>query len=145
MNDNQNLHVQSRGRSSSRVLAPPGGVCSITFGVAPPPSKKPVEAAEAPVVVQQPEVPVAKVVAEPLQKEEAQTTTLAAPLPTMPAVSSTEVLVQNEKAKPAALAQPVSANAFASGARSNGANVMTGRPTSRVLAPPGGHCSITLG
>jgi hypothetical protein len=37
MNDNQNLHVQSRGRSSSRVLAPPGGVCSITLGVAPPP------------------------------------------------------------------------------------------------------------
>jgi hypothetical protein len=41
--------------------------------------------------------------------------------------------------------QPVSANLFAAGARANGANVMTGRPTSRVLAPPGGHCQITLG
>jgi len=41
--------------------------------------------------------------------------------------------------------QPVSANAFASGANINGAQVMTGRSTSRVLAPPGGHTSIQLG
>jgi hypothetical protein len=41
--------------------------------------------------------------------------------------------------------QPVSANAFASGSNMNGAQVMTGRPTSRVLAPPGGHSSIKLG
>ena len=39
----------------------------------------------------------------------------------------------------------VSANAFASGSNQNSGNVMTGRPTSRVLAPPGGHCSIQLG
>ena len=32
----------------------------------------------------------------------------------------------------------VSANAFASGANANGAQVMTGRPTSRVLHPGGG-------
>jgi hypothetical protein len=38
--------------------------------------------------------------------------------------------------------QPVSSNAFASGANMNGANVMTGRPTSRVLAPPGGHSAL---
>ena len=38
----------------------------------------------------------------------------------------------------------VSANAFASGSNQNSGNVMTGRPTSRVLAPPGGHCSIQL-
>jgi hypothetical protein len=37
-----------------------------------------------------------------------------------------------------------SANAFASGSNQNSGNVMTGRPTSRVLAPPGGHCSIQL-
>lgn len=39
---------------------------------------------------------------------------------------------------------PVSANAFASGSNMNGAQVMTGRPTSRVLAPPGGHTTIKL-
>ena len=39
----------------------------------------------------------------------------------------------------------VSVNAFASGSNANGAQVMTGRPTSRVLAPPGGHTSIKLG
>lgn len=37
--------------------------------------------------------------------------------------------------------EAVSSNAFASG---NGPNVLTGRPTSRVLAPPGGHTSIKL-
>ena len=39
---------------------------------------------------------------------------------------------------------PVSANAFASGSNINGAQVMTGRSTSRVLAPPGGKTSIKL-
>lgn len=39
---------------------------------------------------------------------------------------------------------PVSANAFASGSSINGPQVMTGRPTSRVLAPPGGVTSWTL-
>jgi hypothetical protein len=33
---------------------------------------------------------------------------------------------------------PVSANAFASGSNPNGPQVMTGRPTSRVLMPGGG-------
>jgi hypothetical protein len=40
---------------------------------------------------------------------------------------------------------PISNNAFASGANMNGAQVMTGRSSSRVLAPPGGHTSWTLG
>lgn len=48
MNDNQN--VFHRGRSSSRVLAPPGGVCSITIGVAPAPPQ-PKAAGECPVLV----------------------------------------------------------------------------------------------
>jgi hypothetical protein len=38
----------------------------------------------------------------------------------------------------------ISSNAFASGSNANGPNVITGRPSSRVLAPPGGHCSIRL-
>lgn len=40
---------------------------------------------------------------------------------------------------------PVSANAFVSGSNMNGGCVMTGRPTSRVLAPPGGHSTFKLG
>jgi hypothetical protein len=46
---------------------------------------------------------------------------------------------------PPTTAPILSSNAFASSASTNGANVMTGRSTSRVLAPPGGKCSITLG
>jgi hypothetical protein len=41
--------------------------------------------------------------------------------------------------------QPISSNAFASGANMNGAQVMTGRPSCRVLAPPGGHTNWSLG
>ena len=40
---------------------------------------------------------------------------------------------------------PPSANAFASGRDQNCGNVVTGRPTSRVLAPPGGTQTFTLG
>jgi hypothetical protein len=38
MNDNQNGNVQ-KGRTTSRVLAPPGGQSSFSLGVAPPPKK----------------------------------------------------------------------------------------------------------
>jgi hypothetical protein len=38
MNDNQNGMVQ-QGRTTSRVLAPPGGQSSFSLGVAPPPKK----------------------------------------------------------------------------------------------------------
>jgi hypothetical protein len=39
----------------------------------------------------------------------------------------------------------ISQNAFVSGSNMNGGCVMTGRSSSRVLAPPGGHTSIKLG
>lgn len=38
-----------------------------------------------------------------------------------------------------------SSNAYASAATTNSYNVLTDRPTSRVLRPPGGHSSIKLG
>lgn len=52
-----------------------------------------------------------------------------------------------EKKKPVVVAveQAPSNNAFASGSHMNSGNVLTERPSSRVLAPPGGHCSIKLG
>jgi hypothetical protein len=66
------------------------------------------------------------------QQEQQETTAATA------AAAGTEVKV------PAA-EREVSANAFVTGANMNGGCVMTGRPTSRVLAPPGGHTSIKLG
>lgn len=68
-----------------------------------------------PAVVVAPPVPPPKVVqAQPPQN----TTTNNTPAPILPGLG--------------AASQPVSANAFASGANMNGAQVMTGRPTSRV-------------
>ena len=55
---------------------------------------------------------------------------------------------EQENAKYAAAAKnkkTVSANAFVSGSNMNGGCVMTDRPTSRVLAPPGGETSFRLG
>lgn len=60
---------------------------------------------------------------------------------TLKVESSSTVPTQSEFAQKEI---PVSSNAFASGCNMNGAQVMTGRPTSRVLAPPGGHTSIKL-
>jgi hypothetical protein len=39
----------------------------------------------------------------------------------------------------------ISQNSFVTGSNMNGGCVMTGRPSSRVLAPPGGYTSIKLG
>ncbi|CAN0564817.1 unnamed protein product, partial [Ectocarpus sp. 12 AP-2014] len=39
----------------------------------------------------------------------------------------------------------LSSNAFASGHSQNCGNVITGRPSSRVIAPPGGHSTFSLG
>ena len=53
-----------------------------------------------------------------------------------------------EPTKPAVNQQPpqqlVSNNRFASGSNPNAGNVITGRPSSRVLAPPGGPSSGPL-
>ncbi len=39
----------------------------------------------------------------------------------------------------------VSSNVYASGSNMNSGNVITDRPTSRVLNPPGGKSSFSLG
>merc|ERR1719502_1557998 len=41
--------------------------------------------------------------------------------------------------------QAVSSNAFANGNNQNAGNVMTGRSSTRIHAPPGGGSSISLG
>lgn len=50
-----------------------------------------------------------------------------------------------QKTAAAAVAKPVSSNSFASGSNPNGPQTMTGRLTSRVTQPPGGHTSWSLG
>lgn len=55
---------------------------------------------------------------------------------------------QNTNQKPTsekATNERVSSNSFASGSNMNSGNVITDRPTSRVLNPPGGKSSFTLG
>lgn len=56
-----------------------------------------------------------------------------------------EVVVPPPAPKAAVAAPGVSANAYASGSNQNSGNFMTGRPTTRVRAPPGGASSITFG
>ena len=50
-----------------------------------------------------------------------------------------------QKYAPATGSHAVSSNAFARGANQNAGNVLTDRPTSKVLAPPGGRSSIVFG
>ena len=84
-----------------------------------------------------------------VEKEEDKATDAAAADVAIPNDKSTAVVADEQQPPPVVAtgtssSSAVSANAFASGSNQNSGNVMTGRPTSRVLAPPGGHCSIQL-
>ncbi|GAX18345.1 hypothetical protein FisN_23Hh239 [Fistulifera solaris] len=126
-NDNQNYLVK-QGRTTSRVLAPPGGFTSLSFGCEAPAPKKKEEAVVAPSAA----VPATtETVAAPVVKDESS----SVPASNIPGPKETPVPPKEV---------PISSNAFASGSNMNGAQVMTGRPTSRVLAPPGGHTTIKL-
>eukprot|EP00985_Skeletonema_marinoi_P028492 scaffold25049_cov110-Skeletonema_marinoi.AAC.2 len=93
MNDNQNAFVT---RSTSRVLAEPGGKSSVGDA------------------------------ARIKQKNESQHFSIFG--------ARNDIQAPKE-----------SSNAFASSATTNSYNVLTDRPTSRVLRPPGGQSSIKLG
>jgi hypothetical protein len=70
-------------------------------------------------------------------------TTLETAAPTKTSITPTKftsALLPSQQSEAA-----ISQNAFVSGSNMNGGCVMTGRPSSRVLAPPGGHTSIRLG
>ncbi|KAL7561951.1 hypothetical protein ACA910_005075 [Epithemia clementina (nom. ined.)] len=114
MNDNQNYNVRD-GRTTSKVLAPPGGRSTLTLGVDPAPVRPTQKAPEKKVSAQ----------TQKLETKEAAATSMACPVSTLPVATQS-----NQK--------PVSSNAFAASSNMNGAQVMTGRPTSRVLHPGGG-------
>jgi hypothetical protein len=142
-NDNQNFFVAS-GRTTSRVVAQPGGQCSISIGGWTPEElerqRKIREAAE-----QKPSV----VEGEMTTEKEAEESTIATPVG-KENNDAVDVKVESVVSVPvlekiSAASAVVSSNAFASAANTNSFNVITDRPTSRVTRPPGGHCSIVLG
>ena len=160
MNDNQNAFVT---RSTSRVLAEPGGKSSVGFLFGGGATKAPVPAAAEKAAEPEKEV-LAKKVAEEVGTtddstggEQLKATTAASDAATAAsnhAISeAARIKAKNESQhfsifgapKNVTEAPKESANAFASASTTNSYNVLTDRPTSRVLRPPGGQSSLKLG
>lgn len=146
MNDNQNHLVR---RPTSRVLAQPGGGSSLSFGLAPSPP--PVKQQKAP-IVEEPTVTTMKAeekeegaVVTTKEENEEEVSNQQDDSHEKASTIDAPTLTTTTQPKPADNSNSLSANAFVSGSNMNGGCVMTGRPTSRVLAPPGGHTSIKLG
>lgn len=158
MNDNQNAFVT---RSTSRVLSVPGGKSSVGFlfggGTT---AKAPAPAAAEKSAEVEKEVLATEEVA--VEEEKGGTTDLKATTdttnndvaPVNDAMSeAARIKKKNESqhfsifgtVKNDTQAPKESSNAFASAATTNSYNVLTDRPTSRVLRPPGGQSSIKLG
>lgn len=128
-------------RTTTRVKARPGGASSLTFGILPSPSpKKEEEAKLQPKGEEDEEVAKKEEGEETLENAKATEEVAAAAAP-----SSSITTTNASSSKQPTSSKPQSANAFVSGSNMNGGCVMTDRPTSRVLAPPGGHTSIKLG
>ena len=160
MNDNQNAFVT---RSTSRVLSVPGGKSSVGFlfggGTT---AKAPAPAAAEKTAETEKEVLATDEVAV-VEEEKGGATDLKANTtdttnddvaPANDAMSeAARIKKKNESqhfsifgtVKNDTQAPKESSNAFASAATTNSYNVLTDRPTSRVLRPPGGQSSIKLG
>jgi len=157
MNDNQNYFVT---RSTSRVLSEPGGKSSVGFlfgGGGGDAAKAHAPAAE---TTTEPETEVLpkEVVAED-EKETADSTGGEEDWKAATAVAHNDAIGEAARIKRKNESQHFSifgtmndtqapkesSNAFASAATTNSYNVLTDRPTSRVLRPPGGQSSIQLG
>ena len=128
-------------RTSSRVLARPGGNSSLTFGILPSPSPKKEETPEPEAVVAKAEPAVPKP-----EEQEPETSDLPPTEPETPVMPQEDTTTTTSPSHPTT-APALSTNAFVSGSNMNGGCTMAGggRPSSRVLAPPGGHTSIQLG
>lgn len=153
---NQNSGNFLTEKPITRIHAPPGGRSTISFGdyyepaAHTTPAKKPspaatvatptqpttpesLEASDGPTPIPMMELPQVPNAEGEEEEEEEEAAVVAPPLP--PTV---------ETAAPPAV-HVVSANAYATGSNQNSGNFMTGRPTTRVRAPPGGVSSITFG
>lgn len=145
-NDNQNYFV-AEGRTTSRVMAQPGGQCSISIG-----GWTAEELEEQRKRREQREVGVPKVEKTEEQKlvDKSPETVIVVP-PGKENNDAEEQPKESEQAMVKVVSQPpptqpssISSNAFASSSNTNSFNVITDRPTSRVSMPPGGHSSIRL-
>lgn len=147
---NQNAGNFLTEKPITRIHAPPGGASSISFG----------DQHTAPAVGSATKPQPALVLGTPTQPATPESAESSddgpAPIPMMelpPAPSAVEEVEEVEEAvvpppaPPAAAAAEavVSSNAYATGSNQNSGNFMTGRPTTRVRAPPGGASSITFG
>lgn len=165
---NQNAGNFLTEKPITKIHAPPGGVSSISFGdqhasepaaagaakpqqpglalgtptqPATPESAESTEDGPAPIrMMELPPAPSAVEEAEEEQEEVGEGETAAAAAVVPPPAPETEVTAADGGG-----ASTVSSNAYASGSNQNSGNFMTGRPTTRVRAPPGGASSITFG
>jgi len=124
------LRVAASSSSGYRVSQPPGGASSIVLG------------------------PETHAVVDKLHKARQldqarkldQARQLAARMDDRVAAATTKHLTtSDERIHRALVGRSVSANVWANGASQNTGNFLSDRPTSRVLFPPGGRSSLTLG
>jgi hypothetical protein len=165
MNDNQNYFVKA-GRTTSRVLAQPGGRCSISIGgwtqeelsrnkkviegkwmnrtcafraASVSLTCRPTSRLITAAVIQEKSEPEKQEEEESPVEKENVVETKKMDEPKAPAAASVKPSDPAPQPK-----KTVSSNAFASSSTSNSFNVVTDRTTSRVKMPPGGHSSIRL-
>ena len=164
----QNVGNYLTGRPSSRVLAPPGGATSLVFGddgseggvgaaaSGAASSRAPVAVARAPYAQDgdEEEMMVASAHGQEQEQQEEQEAAAAeqeqkepaAPVPNAPSARvnfGVSGIGQGECH--AAEKGAASNNNYVRSEGQNVGNFLSGRPTSRVLAPPGGKSSITFG
>eukprot|EP00903_Cladosiphon_okamuranus_P009382 g8946.t1 len=151
---NQNAGNFLTEKPITRIHAPPGGVSSISFGDQhSAPAAGSATKPQPTLVLGTPTQP-----ATPESAESAEDDPAPIPMMELPPAPSAEEEEEEEEeevveeavvpppAPPAAAAEAaVSSNAYATGSNQNSGNFMTGRPTTRVRAPPGGASSITFG
>ncbi|CAN0582058.1 unnamed protein product, partial [Ectocarpus sp. 12 AP-2014] len=166
---NQNAGNFLTDKPITRIHAPPGGASSISFGDqhTGPTAAAAAAAAGVTTKTQHQQGLVLGTPTQPTTPESAESTEEGpAPIPMMelppapPAVEEEvaeqeaavvpppapeEAAEAEEAAAPSSATAAVSSNAYASGSNQNSGNFMTGRPTTRVRAPPGGASSITFG
>ena len=123
---NQNCGNVMTGRSTTRLHAPPGGKSSFSIGMQGAPSDVTGK------IGQQSNIPAQRRQAKPVQQMTGKIG---------------QQQFQQQASQPKSVvpgARGTSANRYANGANQNCGNVITDRPTSRVLKPPGGGSSGPL-